>query len=44
MNREELLAFDRKHLWHPLASISAPPAVNLARRGKGDAHPSRRRA
>ena len=25
MNREELLAFDRKHLWHPYASISAPP-------------------
>ena len=27
MNREELLAFDRKHLWHPYASISAPPAA-----------------
>ena len=30
MTREELLAFDRKHLWHPYASISAPPPVNLA--------------
>ncbi len=30
MNREELLAVDRSHLWHPYASISAPPPVNLA--------------
>jgi len=35
MNREELLAFDRKHLWHPYASISAPPPVNLAVAAKG---------
>jgi len=35
MNRDELLAFDRKHLWHPYASISAPPPVNLAVAAKG---------
>ncbi len=35
MNRDELLAFDRRHLWHPYASISVPPPVNLAVAAKG---------
>ncbi|MDR0933186.1 MAG: adenosylmethionine--8-amino-7-oxononanoate transaminase [Victivallales bacterium] len=35
MNRHELLEFDRKHLWHPYASMSAPPPVNLAIAAKG---------
>ena len=30
MTPEQALAFDRGHLWHPYASISAPPPVHLA--------------
>ena len=31
----ELLLFDRKHLWHPYASMTAPPPVNFAVSAQG---------
>ena len=31
----ELLNFDRKHLWHPYASMTDPPPVNLAVAAEG---------